>query len=111
MNSDNATWPKFNRSSWRSVYDTRYVAEHGDFYFVIDRLGFNLKYDWMDLNISSSNTSHFLTLRFNNSEQEHLRRLTEESSDWIQYDEFFLSTVGTQKRVSTMPQQIVLHRM
>jgi hypothetical protein len=94
MDSDNATWPKFNRSSWRTVYDTKYVAEHGDLYLVIDRLGFDLKYDWMNVNLSSSNSSHFFPLRFNNSDQEHLRILTEESSDWIQYDKFFLFDRG-----------------
>ncbi|KAJ8113250.1 hypothetical protein OPT61_g4571 [Boeremia exigua] len=90
MNRDhgNGTYIKFNGSSWRDVYDTKYVAEHEHLIFVIDRFAFNLSTSWNHVN-----TTQYFGLSLLQSDQELLRSLTVESADWIRYDRLYPSNV------------------
>lgn len=77
-------YTRFNGSTWQDTYNTKYVAEHGDLFLVVDRFAFNITQDWAGINLTN-----YLSLELQNSDQASLRNLTIESPDWLRYDTFF----------------------
>ena len=95
--ADNKTYPMFNGSAWRSVYDTKYVAEHGDLSLVIDRFGFDFSHNWTDTNVTD-----YFPLEIWNGDQSKLQELTKESWDWILYNRNVSNVTGAMPSNATI---------